>query len=469
MDKINKLSKIECSIVRLISDNHKLLTTDESISIRWALSLARITKIKLDNKDSLTIGHALEGYRNYLYEILEENQNATNIDLVKLKSVLPTINKLVSDTRKDLLSLFSSKLSPQDLDNAIKKRPLALALGGGGGTCYVFIGAFLALEENNIIPNIMAASSMGAILGAYRAQSKQFSLDGLQYLIKHVSWNMIAKSYSGASKFGVPATFRLYLREAIGENFKIGNEFLRIKDLVIPLRVCVAGLSNAGLTKEQEDFNKYSNLLASSKGDPYDINVRNSSIINQILSFAQKPLKPIYLGSSTLTKEFDVIDAIGFSSAIPGVFHYDVLRDDPRMISLLKKLFEEEKIFRLIDGGFADNLPSQQALQGVIDGECDGYDPFILAFDSFIPSINKNLLFYPIMRFAYENSKEGHEAAHLLIKFKNVLSPLNFVPSEDIFNKAIEYGHKEIQPYMNFIKNMVKEIPYPSWINKKNN
>ena len=469
MDEINKLSKIECSIVRLISDNQKLLTTDESISIRWALSLARITKIKLANTDSLTIGHALEAYRKRLCEILEENQNITNIDLLKLKTVLPTINKLTKDTRKDLLSLFSSKLSPEELDNAIRSRPLALALGGGGGTCYVFIGAFIALEENNIIPNIMAASSMGAILGAYRAQNKHFSFDGLQYLIKHVSWSMIAKSYSGTSKFGVPATFRLYLREAIGESFKKGQEFFRIKDLTIPLRVCVAGLSNAGLGKEQEDLNKYSDLLAGSKGDPYDINVRNSSIINQILSFAQKPLKPIYLGASKLSKEFDVIDAIGFSSAIPGVFHYDVLRDDPRMISLLQTLFEEEKVFRLIDGGFADNLPSQQALQGVIDGECDGYDPFVLAFDSFIPSMNKNLLFYPIMRFAYENSKEGHEAAHLLIKFKNVLSPLNFVPSEDIFNKAIEYGHKEILPHMNFIKNMVKEIPYPSWINKKNN
>ena len=55
------------------------------------------------------------------------------------------------------------------------------------------------------------------------------------------------------------------------------------------------------------------------------------------MDFAQKPLKKIYLGADKLTKAFDVLDAIGFSAAIPGIFHYDILRNDPRMIALDNK------------------------------------------------------------------------------------------------------------------------------------
>lgn len=458
---IEALSNIECEFVRLVSDNPKIFSSLEIANIRWALSLARITKIRLANNDTLNIGHALDIYRIRLHEIFNNASSVSVINVDNLKKAVSSINQIVKTTQNDLLSFFAGKLQIKDLDNAIAKRPLALALGGGGGTCYVFIGVFKAFAQENIVPSAMAASSMGAILGAYRALDKNFSLSGLEYLVKNVSWNMLAKPYSGPSHFGVPATFRLYLRECLGELFKKNNNYPKIKDLQIPLKVCVAGLSN--VSSPAEDLTVYSNLLSSSN-DPYNLNIRSSSILNQILSFAQKPLKPIYLGSCQLTKNFDLLDALGFSAAIPAVFHYDIFREDEEMVKIIKQLFEQENVFRLIDGGFADNLPSQQALQTIQNGEsADGYDPFVLALDSFVPSLNKNLLFYPLMRFTYENSKEGHKKAHLVVKFKRVLSPINFVPSESIFYKAIEWGYEEISVHMKFIKNMLTVIDKPSF------
>ena len=459
---IHALSNIECEFVRLISSNTKIFSITDIESIRWSLSLARITKIRLSNNDTLNIAHALDIYRTRLYEIFKNANSIDAINIDNLKKSVYLINQLVRNSQTDLLSFFSGKLQRKDLDKAISKRPLALALGGGGGTCYVFVGAFKAFAESNIVPSAMAGSSMGAILGAYRALHKNFSLSGLEYLVKNVSWNMLAKPYAGPSYFGVPATFRLYLRESLGELFKKNTDYPKIKDLLIPLKICVAGLSN--VSAAQEDLSVYSRLLASSN-DPYNLNIRSGSILNQILSFAQKPLKPIYLGNSQLSKNFDLLDALGFSSAIPAVFHYDIFREDKEMIEIIKKLFEQENVFRLIDGGFADNLPSQQALLAIQNGESlDGYDPFVLALDSFVPSLNKNLLFYPLMRFTYENSKEGHKKAHLVIKFKKVLSPINFVPSETMFYKAIEWGYEEIKPHMQFIENMLAVLSKPKII-----
>ena len=68
------------------------------------------------------------------------------------------------------------------------------------------------------------------------------------------------------------------------------------------------------------------------------------------------------------------------------------------------------------------------------------------------------------MRFTYENSKEGHKKAHLVIKFKKVLSPINFVPSETMFYKAIEWGYEEIKPHMQFIENMLAVLSKPKII-----
>ena len=140
--------------------------------------------------------------------------------------------------------MFSGILPKAALDEATRRRPLALTLSGGGGTSFVFVGAFQALEESGIIPSAITGSSMGAILGAYRARTKHFSLDNIFSLVEKTSWTKIAQAYSGPSRFGIPGTFRIYLRDVVGHEFEKNGEFMQLKDMSIPLRVCVAGLSS---------------------------------------------------------------------------------------------------------------------------------------------------------------------------------------------------------------------------------
>ena len=433
------LENIECKLVRLISDNPDWLPLSDASTVRWALSLARLTKIMIKrgnpNSDVL-IDPAQDRYRAELYALLSfVLMPGVKLGPEKLQELVGPLAKLASHQRADLLSLFGKSLSKDALDEATRRRPFTLTLSGGGGTGFVFLGALQALEEYGLSPGVITGSSMGAIVGAYRARSKNFSLDGLDDLIERTSWGKIVQPYNGPTRFGIPGTFRLFLRDVVGHEFEQNDQFLRIKDLPIALRVCVAGLSSAAGQVKEEELQAYAFLL--------DKKDRAKSIASIIMDFAQKPLKAIYLGRDALTKEFDVLDAIGFSAAIPGIFHYDIMRNDLRMISLVTDLFAREHISRLLDGGFVDNLPTEEALRAVHDGECDGYDPFALALDSFSPGINRHLLFYPVMRFAYENSRAGHEAAHLSVTFKNVLSPINLVPTKETLHHALKNGYED--------------------------
>ncbi len=462
-----RLAEIECDIVRLICEDGTFLTSDEAATLRWALSLARISKVRVTAdrpQDDVAIDHASDRYRAELYALISNTLNSFDLlDKEKLRSLTPKIARLAQTERDDLLHLFAGRLPASAIDDATRRRPLALTLSGGGGTSYVFVGAFFALEEAGLIPSVITGSSMGAILGAYRARTRNFSFDGVDALVEKTSWGRIAQPYAGPSRFGVPATFRLYLRDVVGHEFEKNGDFLKLSDLAIPLRVCVAGLSATSPPREEE-LQRYAHLLDAAKADDFKSRARSKSIISIIMEFAQKPLKPIYLGRDALTKDFDVLDAIGFSAAIPGVFHYDIMRNDPRMIKLVTTLFEREGIIRLIDGGFVDNLPAAEAARAVSEGECDGFDPFVLALDGFAPGLNRHIFFYPLMRFAMENSRDGYEAADLAVTFKHVLSPITIIPTRETFQYAVKQGYAEISLHISFIRKMVGPIPEPSWL-----
>ena len=199
--------------------------------------------------------------------------------------------------------------------------------------------------------------------------------------------------------------------------------------------------------------------------DARALRLRASAIARALQEISRQPVRPIYVGGDALTKEFDVLDAIGFSSAVPGIIHYDILRDDPRMVELCTELCRREGVFRLVDGGLADNLPAREAWRSVQAGAVGERDPFVLAMDAFAPQLTtKHLLFLPLMRIAAENTREGRRVAHVTLTFKKVLSPLAVVPSPAEFLRAVGNGRAETEPHVPFIRKMVGPIPDPPGI-----
>jgi predicted acylesterase/phospholipase RssA len=163
----------------------------------------------------------------------------------------------------------------------------------------------------------------------------------------------------------------------------------------------------------------------------------------------------IYLGADEETRAFDAIDAVGFSSALPGVIHYDVVRDDERMHGLLRALLERHDLFRLVDGGLVDNLPAREAWAAVQRGATGGRNAFVVALEGFGPKITQPL-WYGLEQLAAQNVARNKPFIHLHRSFQRVLSPLEVVPDDAALQRAIQGGKAELHRDMPFVARMCR-------------
>ncbi len=447
-----------------VADPAWLAPHDEA-ALRWALALARLSAVDVTaaegTPDVVDVDSATNLYRGQLYGLLEgvvDGERVLSRDGVRAQ--IPAVRALCAAERRSLIELFGNRMPARALDRCTRRRPLALALGGGGGTGYVYVGAMAVLDEAGLSPSLIAGTSMGAIIAAFRCKQQSFSLGDIRQLLARLSWRKVFRLFETASRFGLPATLKLYLREVIGHEFEREGRFLRLCDLEIPLRVTLAGLSQG-----ERPMESYEHLLDEAVDNPRALRWRAASIARALNEITRQPVRPIYVGGDELTREFDVLDAIGFSSAVPGIIHYDILRDDPRMVELVTELVRREGVARLVDGGLADNLPAREAWRAVQAGACGARDPFVLALDAFAPQLTtRHLLFLPLMRIAAETSKAGRQAAHLTVTYRHVLSPLTVVPTTTEFLRAVENGRTETEPHVALVRKMVGPIPDPPGI-----
>jgi len=227
------------------------------------------------------------------------------------------------------------------------------------------------------------------------------------------------------------------------------------------LRVTIAGLVDGNRAAAG---GAYDNLLGG-VDTAMTLKKRSRSMASLLTDITRQPARALYIGGDPLTREFDVLDAVGFSSSVPGVIHYDILRDDPRMVELVEKLMGQHGVSRLVDGGLVDNLPAMEAWRAVQAGACGDRDPFVLSLDAFAPQLTaRHLLFLPLMRRAAESGRAGHEHSHMSVTFKDVLSPLSVVPSPSEFLRAVDNGRKEMTPHVSVIRKMIGPIPDPPGI-----
>ncbi|HYG66068.1 MAG TPA: patatin-like phospholipase family protein, partial [Anaeromyxobacteraceae bacterium] len=166
----------------------------------------------------------------------------------------------------------------------------------------------------------------------------------------------------------------------------------------------------------------------------------------------------IYLGAEPETRGFDAIDAVGFSSALPGAIHYDVLREDPRMHAMLRGLLERHDVIRLVDGGLVDNLPARAAWGEVMSGRIGTRNAFVLALEGFGPKLTQPLWF-GLEQLAAQNVLRNRPFIHHLQSFQRVLSPIELVPSPDALAVAIQDAKAELAPELPAISRLCRPFP----------
>jgi predicted acylesterase/phospholipase RssA len=448
--------RLEARVVRLQiqrSDHDVLPVAD---ALRYAISLARCTDVRAADGRDVALADSLAPFASWLRDSLEPRlERAEN--LWSLARELPEITRRTREARAEALT----RIDRDSLEAEITVRTLAVASGGGGGAGYVYPGVYEQLERSGFIPDLMVGTSIGALMSMFRARRRRWDAAPLVAAARELSWARVFRVLESSSRYGLPATLRLYLQAALGRIFR--HESGRpstLADLEIPLLIVAAGITVDAL---KHDLDWYEHLLdedVDRRGwrSSFRGALKAFTVLREFLS-RRDALVEVVLGRAAGTLEFDVLDAAGFSAAIPGVIHYDVLRDDPRMKRVLDGLYTSAGITRLGEGGMVSNVPARVAWETMVSGQYGRRNTFVLALDCFAP--NPRSLAWIALQQAVRsaNVETDRTFADAYVTFPHTLSPVNLVPSIRDALTAIRWGRDAMTPHLPFLSAMMRPIP----------
>ncbi len=455
--RVRPFEDAEAALVRAVVSSPAFLSDADEAALRYGLNLARTLRIRTPDGGDLDLGDFLAPFREELTPAASALAAPRGFDPGDAARLVHHVATHARAWRTRVLAAFAGKLPESALDREVCEKSLVLVCGGGGGVGWSYLGAFALLEQYGLVPRLLAGTSMGAVLLLFRARRLRWQPEDVAEAMRGLSFRTLFRFLHGESRYGLPAAMRLYLRAGIGDFLKGPDGHpLTLGQLAIPLIVAVTGIRNGALPREPsyyehlldlEGLEPRPNVLSRLVSDVFQA---IGELIVQRDRFAR-----IYLGAEDDTREFDAIDAAGFSSALPGVIHYDVVRDDERMHALLRALLERHDVFRLVDGGLVDNLPAKAAWGAVQRGVVGGRNAFVLALEGFGPKLSQPLWF-GLEQLAAQNVARNKPFIHLHKSFQRVLSPLEVVPDEAALQRAIQAGKAELHPDMPFIARMCR-------------
>jgi len=459
--RFRPFEEAEAALVRAIVALPRWLPEPEEHAVRYALNLARIGRLRGSDGKDVDLEEQLEPWRAELQPLVEPIfLRSGGVDRGAVVRLAPQLALRARELRRGILERNGSRLSPEALDREACEKALVLVGGGGGGVSFVFLGGFALLEQFGLVPRLLAGASMGAILLLFRARRLRYQPEEIAEVVRGLSFRSLFRFLDVESRYALPGAMRLYLRAEVEKLLRDGDgRAPTLGELAIPLVVAVTGIRTGALP---HDPGYYEHLLDLSGREPRPHLVKRlaRNMVGTLLELLRQRdrFARIYLGADQETRAFDAIDAVGFSSSLPGLIHYDVVRDDPRMHALLADLFRKNDLFRLMDGGISDNVPARAAWQMVHEGFLGTRNAFVLAFDGFSPKLGQPLWF-SVEQLVAQNVARNRPFIHHHKSFQQVLSPVEVVPTEARLQRAIQWGKEELLPEMPFVARMVR--PYP--------
>lgn len=455
------LEQREVALVKALLREPTLLDGRAEAAVRTAIQLARLYRVPVEGGE-VDVEKLVEPLREEVLKLLDVAQvRPGNVPAPeKLRPVATILRDLAGRTLELLHQHGAGRFPREALEREVREKKLVVAAGGGGGVGYIYLGAFKLLEEYGLKPALIAGTSIGAILGAMRARSLRYDTGEVLNIARGLSWSKLFHLLSMESRYGLPAALRLYLRATFGRYFEHhdGRPYT-LADLPIPLVVTVSGIRSGVLPRPLEFYEKLLDGVLSVP-TPFSLTRKLPALIGAMIELVQlgDRLDPIYLGLEPGTETFDVLDAIGFSSSLPGIIHYDVVRQDARMHAVLAELFRRHDLFRLADGGFIENVPARLAWKAVHEGRIKTRNALIVAFDGFAPKLSTPV-WLPMQQIVSAQVSRTLEYAHLYKPFSRTLSPLEVVPGIPSFIKMLDRGKDALAKEMPFIARMLQPLP----------
>lgn len=470
-----QLQRMESKLVAAAVNYPGVITRRREHQLRYAITLARLETFqpgaarrggRTDRPEVEVRTPRLTRLRNKLLRelrdpILDPKQGDQR--LANAAKILGPLIPEVDKARTEILEKYANDFSAVALDQEVGKKTLVTIAGGGGGSGYVYIGAWAELQNAGFVPGYVIGSSMGALLGLFRAIRKRGDFDAYVEFAKSMRRRSdeIFRYVSLSTRYGFPGVARLYLRAGIGAAFQKDNgDDMLLPDLEIPYEAVVAGVRRGALDESPDEYSRSHHLPVDKRPSGLQLRAQIGAQLVALVGFINpRVVKEIVIGADELTHDFNVVDAAGFSAAIPGILHYDVARDDPHMNGILTELMERESVSALVDGGVANNVPARVAWQQVRNGKIGTRNCYFLAMDCFYPQYGLgHIWLQPVTRLVSYQVALNARYAHRRLEMHPTLSPVNLLPTYAELDRAVDWGSSQIRTHLPYISRFLERV-----------
>lgn len=474
-DHLLRLQRMESKLVMGLFDHPGVVPRRVEHQLRYALALAALTDFEPGaarrgaagkRPDVQVRSTRLTQWRNRMLDklghpLLRNPDGKSRVEEAAraLQPLLPQLER----TRAELLKKYADHFSVRELDQELGTKTLVSIAGGGGGSGYVYIGAWDVLQNAGLVPGYVIGSSIGAVLGLFRARSKDADFDEYVALAKSMRPEDVFRFVSTRARYGLPGIMRLFLHEGIGSAFRTeqGEEML-LTDLEIPYEAIVAGVRRSAFAETPEQYARSHHLHEDKHPGPLQLRAQIVAQLVRLVGFINpRVVQEIVIGGDALTRDFNAVDAAGFSAAIPGILHYDVTRDDPHANDILTELMYREDVVALVDGGVANNVPARTAWRQVQAGKIGTRNCYYLAFDCFQPQYGPGHIWLQLVTraVAYQVAL-NQRYAQRRIEFVPTLPPLNLLPRPAALDQAVAWGRAQMSTELPRVQKFFERVRF---------
>ena len=405
----------------------------QELTVRVGLNLARLWVLPGRSGD-VVVGPRLAAVRDRVRRLADRVSQDRALDPQAIGPDAEQLRPFITEAQDKLLADYAGRLSRENLDRELRHKALVLAVGGGGGCGYNHLGSFSALESIGLRPRLIAGTSIGAVLGMFRARALKYQDDTFRTVQKGLTFKRMFGVLDSETRYAMPGALRLYLRTVLQSYFlNERGETMRLGELPIPLLVQLTGVRRDA-AKRVDRYEKMfrQELRRGAIGRLLHVRDMVGHGVKFISELVGTPgaLKDITLGSDAQTETFDTLDAAGFSAALPALIQYDITRNDPRMRALVETVLKTNGVDFLADGGLIANVPARPAWEYVQSGRLGTRNACIVGLDCFAPTLGRHMLFLPLQRIAAENVARNRPFTQIMLTYRRTLSPTVLVPSE---------------------------------------
>ena len=466
-----RIKRMEASLIRSQLAHSDVLPKADYELLRYALVLARLRAFspgaagprgeRRGVRREVTLNTSpVASLRQFLldtlYVPLREQRNIL-LRLSQVRQQVGSVRTATAQARRELVATHADDFSAAELDAELCHKVLVLAPGGGGGSGFVYIGLVARLKAEGLLPSYIVGASIGALLGGLMARDAEPDIEALMAWGKGLRMRQIFSRPTIGGALSLPGAVRLHLRGMDQMLRHSDGSPLRIKDLAIPYDALIAGVKLSAYRDLPAIPERRSHML----GAPLVVAERMLQLLSY---FSPHVAKGIVLGRDEITREMRVVDAIGLSSAIPGVLQYAPWREDAHSLKILSDLRETHKLRAFMDGGTVANVPARAAWKGVQSGRIGTRNAYYLALDCFHPQWSAgHAWLIPVTQAIQAQLPAQRPYYDWLVRFQPTPSPVNLLPTEAVFDKAFQWGWQQADAILPQLHEALRPLQVPDF------